>query len=104
MAVEDTWAGRKRRGPDMPIDTSGQYVLLHYYSRASVSQASCLHDGILALSEAEVQMLIKPQLQHCGYRLREHDKIPGNAAAWVQAFKLLIFMPDHAQPGFKARR
>ena len=72
----------------MPVDRSGQQVILHCCPHASVSQASCLHDGILALSEAEVQMLIKPQLQHCGYRLREHDKISGKAAAWAEAFKL----------------
>ena len=99
-----TLPDRKRLGPD----ESGQQVTLYCDLRASVYQASCLHDGILASSEAEVQVLINPQLQYRGYRLqRRIDKNPGkvaHGAPWAKALKVPTFMPDYARPGLKARR
>lgn len=99
-----TLADRKRPEPDISIDRSGQQVTLYCDLRVSVSQTSCLYDGILALREAEVQVLINTQLQRCGYRLQGLDKIPGKVAHGAKALKVPTFMPDHARPGLKVRK
>ena len=99
-----TLADRKRPESDMSVDRSGQQVTLYCDLRASAPQASCLYDGILTLREAEVQVLINTQLQHCGYRLQGLDKILGKVPHGAKALKVPIFMADHARPGLKVRK